>query len=82
MSIDRYVAKGGYNSQLFAASVASMTSPDPSTVVIELTEPWSDFWSLLATGVGLVVAPSSEQGEAFTPIGAGPFVVDKVYLGS
>lgn len=76
-SINRYVAKGGYNSQLFSSSVASMTSPDPKTVVIELTEPWADFWSLLATGVGLVVAPSSEQGESFTPIGAGPFTVDK-----
>lgn len=76
-SINRYVDKGGYNGKVFAGAVASMSAPNPSTVVIELNEPWSDFWSLLATGVGLIVAPSSDQGAKFTPIGAGPFAVER-----
>ncbi|WP_182358555.1 ABC transporter substrate-binding protein [Tomitella gaofuii] len=75
-SMDRYVSESGLNSQLFSSSVADIATPDDKTVVFTLSEPWAKFWSMLATGPGIIVAPSSVDGNTFTPIGAGPFVVD------
>lgn len=75
-SIDRYLTKGGLNSQLFRSSVANTATPDDKTVVFTLSEPWAQFWSMLAAGPGIIVAPSAMAGDTFAPIGAGPFVVD------
>ncbi|MCL2532727.1 MAG: ABC transporter substrate-binding protein [Nocardiaceae bacterium] len=76
-SIDRYVAGKGGGSDLWRETVTGIATPDPTTVVVTLAKPWSDFESMLASGFGLIVAPSSQNGDAFTPIGAGPFVVER-----
>jgi peptide/nickel transport system substrate-binding protein len=74
-SIDRYNTRRGANSQLYQKVVTSTTAADPSTVVFNLNRPWSTFPALLSYGHGMIVAPTSQQGDTFTPIGAGPFAV-------
>lgn len=74
-SIDRYNTQRGAHSQLYQEVVTSTTAEDPSTVVFSLNRPWSTFPAMLSYGHGMVVAPSSQQGDTFTPIGAGPFTV-------
>lgn len=74
-SIERYNRMRGAHSQLFQRMVESIEATDPSTVVFELERPWPTFPAMLSYGHGMIVAPSSQQGETFTPIGAGPFTV-------
>ncbi|UTT51015.1 ABC transporter substrate-binding protein [Rhodococcus gordoniae] len=74
-SIDRYNTRRGAHSQLYQEVVTSTTGADSSTVVFTLNRPWSNFPAMLSYGHGMVVAPSSQQGDTFTPIGAGPFTV-------
>ncbi|MFC9514992.1 ABC transporter substrate-binding protein [Nocardiaceae bacterium NPDC056970] len=76
-SIKRYVEKNGLQTQVWKASVADMKSPDPSTVVFTLSQPWNEFPILFTTGPGMVVAPSSMASGTFSAVGAGPFVVEK-----
>ncbi|WP_024793930.1 ABC transporter substrate-binding protein [Tomitella biformata] len=76
-SIDRFVEKKGLNGQLISEGVASTTTPDEHTVVFDLHQPSATFPALLAAGPGIIVAPSSVQGDEFTPIGAGPFTVER-----
>ena len=77
-SIDRYNAGRGNGSELWTKSVKSMEpSADGSTVVFQLNAPWQRFPSMLAVGHGMIVAPSAQQGEDFTAIGAGPFTEGK-----
>ncbi len=57
-----------------AASVAGLQTPDDSTVVIELVEPFAPFLSMLSLPAARVVATESLDGNA-VPIGAGPWVV-------
>ncbi|WP_182358456.1 ABC transporter substrate-binding protein [Tomitella gaofuii] len=76
-SIERYNAKGGANSGQFTAGVTGMEAPDPRTVVFHMAHPWREFPALLTYGHGMIVAPAGYgDAENFTPIGAGPFVVD------
>ncbi|WP_127783423.1 ABC transporter substrate-binding protein [Rhodococcus sp. X156] len=77
-SIQRYLDKRGLNSQLFKTGVSKMESPTPSTVVFTLTEAWPEFWAMLSSGPGVIVAPSSMQSGKFTPIGAGPYTVERL----
>lgn len=77
MEYHRYVTAGGLNGQEFKVNVATTTAPTPSTVVFTLNQPWPQFWSLLSTGVGMIAAPSSMSTGKFTPIGAGPFTVER-----
>ncbi|ORL97716.1 ABC transporter substrate-binding protein [Prescottella equi] len=76
-SIDRYLEKKGTHTQVWKASVAEMSSPDPSTVVFTLKQAWDEFPVLFTTGPGMIVAPSSMASGEFAPIGAGPFTVEK-----
>ncbi|MGJ3507225.1 ABC transporter substrate-binding protein [Enemella sp. A6] len=62
---------------LWNSSVSAVEVTDERTVQITLAKPWSTFEVMLSLGPGMIVAPSSGAGEAFTPIGAGPFVLDK-----
>ncbi|MBM4574787.1 ABC transporter substrate-binding protein [Rhodococcus hoagii] len=75
-SLDRYNAGRGDGSAVWTAAVESTTAADPSTVVFRLRSPWPTFPSMLALGHGMIVAPSSGEGDAFKPIGAGPYVLD------
>ncbi|WP_280418445.1 ABC transporter substrate-binding protein [Nocardia carnea] len=77
-SIERYNQRRGANSQLYRHLVQSTVAQGPSTVVFTLKRPWRTFPVMLAYGHGMIVAPSSQQGDRFTPIGAGPFTVVKL----
>ncbi len=62
--------------------IASYDTPDPLTVVFNLSEPWQSFPFLLAYMPGMVVSPTAMQqlGEDEfnrAPVGAGPFTVDR-----
>ncbi|NPC97338.1 ABC transporter substrate-binding protein [Nocardioides sp. zg-DK7169] len=76
-SLDRYVEKGGGQVSFLTHAVRSWTASDARTVRFELTRPWADFGYLLSTGPGMVVGKGSDQGERFTPIGAGPYVQER-----
>lgn len=77
-SIARYNDGGGLYSEMFTEMVQSTTASDATTVEFTLSQPWSRFPAILSYGHGMIVAPSSQQGETFTPIGAGPFSVVKL----
>ncbi|MCA1007308.1 ABC transporter substrate-binding protein [Rhodococcus hoagii] len=76
-SIGHYLDKKATHSQVWKATVADTQSPDPSTVVFTLKQPWNEFPIMFTTGPGMIVAPSSMATGTFTPIGAGPFEVEK-----
>ncbi|WP_092805375.1 ABC transporter substrate-binding protein [Rhodococcus globerulus] len=76
-SINRYVNNKAAQSSLWAAKVASMDAPDASTVVFNLVDPWTGIESMLSTGPGMIVAPAAQQGDQFTPIGAGAFTLER-----
>ncbi len=71
-SIGHYLDKKATHSQVWKATVADIQSPDPSTVVFTLKQPWNEFPIMFTTGPGMIVAPSSMATGTFTPIGAGP----------
>ena len=75
-SIDRYNAGKGNGAELWLASVESAQASSPTTVEFKLKTPWMRFPSMLALGHGMIVAPSSQQGDKFTAVGAGPFTED------
>ncbi|WP_137723088.1 ABC transporter substrate-binding protein [Prescottella subtropica] len=74
-SINRYNQRRGANSQVYTQMVKSTEAKDGSTVVFTLNQPWRTFPAILSFGHGMIVAPSAQQGDKFTPIGAGPFTV-------
>lgn len=79
-SLTRYVTNRGPSSAVWAAKVASMDTPDATTVVFNLSSPWTGIQSMLAAGPGMIVSPTAQQGETFTPIGAGAFTLEKFSL--
>lgn len=56
------------------APIASVTTPDPSTVVVTMFSAWSTFPQLLTTRIGVIAAPVTLLGFDPRPIGTGPFV--------
>lgn len=75
-SIERYVEAGGDDAAIWELNVDQMSVEDDRTVVFELNKPWPTFDFLFTLGVGQIVAEASDQGEEFTPIGAGPYVFE------
>jgi len=56
--------------------VTSIDTPDDSTVVFTMNQPWSTFTDTMATQVGAIAAPAmidSPDGGVNNPIGTGPF---------
>ncbi|MFE4498515.1 ABC transporter substrate-binding protein [Rhodococcus sp. NPDC056743] len=76
-SINRYNDGKGNGSELWLASVESIESTGPTTVVFRLNSPWQRFPSMLALGHGMIVSPSAAEGDTFKAIGAGPFTDEK-----
>lgn len=74
-SIERYNRAGGLHSEMYLTMVGDTAALDERTVEFSLSRPWRNFPALLSIGHGMVVAPSSDDGGGFTPIGAGPFTV-------
>ncbi|MCJ0905487.1 ABC transporter substrate-binding protein [Rhodococcus sp. ARC_M6] len=75
-SITRYITNRGPQSALWMEKVSSIDTPDPTTVVFNLNSPWTGIQTMLATGPGMIVAPTAQQGAQFTPIGAGAFTLE------
>lgn len=77
-SLGYYMANAGYNTLLLATNIKDMRPEGDATVVFTLNQPWKTFPNMLASGPGMVMAPSAYAGgpEAFEPVGAGPFVLD------
>ncbi len=57
-----------------APAVAGLATPDDSTVVVELEEPFAPFLSMLALPAARVVDASVVSGDGI-PLGSGPWVV-------
>jgi peptide/nickel transport system substrate-binding protein len=80
-SLQRFVdRKSRYAPQV--AAIASYASPDPLTLEMTLTEPWTGFPFVLAASPGLVVSPTAvaaKGDEEFnrSPVGAGPFMLER-----
>ncbi|MGZ4692533.1 MAG: ABC transporter substrate-binding protein [Acidimicrobiales bacterium] len=56
--------------------VTSIDTPDDSTVVFTMNQPWSTFTDTMATQVGAIAAPAmidAPDGGVNNPIGTGPF---------
>lgn len=75
-SIERYLEQGGHDASVWKHNVTSSEVTGDLTLTFTLARSWPTFDSLLSTGLGMVVARSSEAGEQFAPVGAGPFVLD------
>ena len=73
-SINRYNEGQGNGADIWVKSVDSVeASADGASVEFTLKDPWQRFPSMLALGHGMIVAPSSQEGEEFKAVGAGPF---------
>ncbi|HEU4928472.1 MAG TPA: ABC transporter substrate-binding protein [Candidatus Krumholzibacteria bacterium] len=59
-----------------STSVAGLETPDDSTVVVELEEPFAPFLSMLALPAARVVDTSSTSADGI-PMGSGPWVVSE-----
>jgi peptide/nickel transport system substrate-binding protein/oligopeptide transport system substrate-binding protein len=69
--LDRIAGAGAFTAGT-AASIAGLTAPDDSTVVIELDAPFAPFLSMLALPAAMVVGGAGENG---VPVGSGPWVL-------
>ncbi|GAA4810566.1 ABC transporter substrate-binding protein [Nocardioides caeni] len=76
-SLGYYMQNVGFNTLLLATNIKSMV-PNGNEVVFTLNQPWATFPNMLASGPGMILAPAAyaKGKEKFTPIGAGPFVLD------
>ena len=57
-------------------TVSAIETPDDSTVVVTMKQPWSTFTDTMATQVGAMAAPAmldAPDGGIANPIGTGPF---------
>ncbi|MBM9460114.1 ABC transporter substrate-binding protein [Nocardioides sp. zg-536] len=78
-SVGYYMENAGYNTLLLATNIKDMKPQGDDTVVFTLHKPWSTFPNMLASGPGMIMAPAAYRGgpDKFTPIGAGPFILDE-----
>ena len=74
-SIQRYLDHGGHDAAVWTHNVDRMEVTGDLTMRFTLARPWPSFDSLFTTGIGMVVARSSDAGKQFTPVGAGPFLL-------
>lgn len=73
-SLDRARAEDSTNAQkaLFG-DIASVSAPDPLTVIVTLSKPNGSFLFNMAWGDAVIVAPESIDGIKENPVGTGPF---------
>jgi peptide/nickel transport system substrate-binding protein len=78
-SVERFSQEDS-NSKELVAGIASIDTPDASTVVFNLKDPYAGFPFLLAGLPGMIVSPTAVEklGAEFpkNPVGAGPFMFD------
>lgn len=77
-SLGYYMKSAGYNTLLLATNIKDMKPEGDDQVVFTLNQPWITFPNMLASGPGMIMAPAAyaKGQEGFTPIGAGPFVLE------
>ncbi|MDP9823947.1 ABC transporter substrate-binding protein [Nocardioides massiliensis] len=81
-SQERYYSHTAPDAGLWNANIASVDVQDPRTVVYTMKQPFAWFDSLLASGPGMIVAEAAGPvGDAFKPVGAGPFVLERQRAG-
>ena len=78
-SVERFSQEDS-NSKELVAGIASIETPDASTVVFTLKEPYAGFPFILSGLPGMIVSPAAvaKEGAEFpkNPVGAGPFMFD------
>jgi peptide/nickel transport system substrate-binding protein len=76
-SMKRYATLGKGTNASQMKIITSYDTPDASTVVFHLAQPWLNFPYLLATTSGMITSPAAvkAEGDGFKtrPVGAGPF---------
>ncbi|MGJ3509601.1 ABC transporter substrate-binding protein [Enemella sp. A6] len=75
-SVERYIANRGMDFAVIGPHWKGVSASDDLTVVFTLSKPWATFPAMLGLGMGMIVSPTADQGEDFTPIGAGPFMLE------
>jgi peptide/nickel transport system substrate-binding protein len=72
-------SRQGASSSANLASIADVTAPDDTTVVVTLAEPDAALLTLLGGAAGVVGAPSVLTAESSTlePVGSGAYTLDK-----
>jgi len=66
------------SSSALLSPIASIATPDASTVVVTMYSPWTTFDQLLTGRIGTIALPATIRGEITTPIGTGPFTYSAV----
>ena len=61
----------------YFTQMESITTPDDTTVVIQLAEPSGLFLFNMAEAMSVIVAPESAANNTTEPIGTGPFLLDR-----
>lgn len=64
------------------ANIASLQTPDPLTVVLTLRQPEPDLPALLAQATAVIVEPRSAATNAQTPVGTGPYQLERWQRGA
>jgi peptide/nickel transport system substrate-binding protein len=73
-TLDRAMAPDSTNAQKWIfAPIASVATPDPTTVVVTLKQPAGNFLYGLAWGDAVIFAPESAANNKTNPVGTGPY---------
>ncbi|ALV04802.1 peptide/nickel transport system substrate-binding protein [Roseateles depolymerans] len=64
------------------ANIASIQTPDPLTVMLTLRQPEPDLPALLAQSTAVIVEPRSAATNAQTPVGTGPYRLERWQRGA
>lgn len=82
-SFERAVAKESVNKDKATfANIASIDTPDPHTVVLNLKNGNPDLPFQLGQGTAIIVEPKSAAGNGTKPVGTGPYKLDTWNRGS
>jgi peptide/nickel transport system substrate-binding protein len=82
-SFERYAAKDSTNKdKTFFASIESIETPDPMTVVLKFKEPSFEALFHLGMDTAVILDEKSAAGEATNPIGTGPYKLSSWTKGS
>jgi len=76
-SLDYFIDNNGSDAPLLSQNLEGYRAEGKDTVVFEMKRPWSTFPNMLAQGAGMILAPAAIKGPDFTPIGAGPFELER-----
>jgi peptide/nickel transport system substrate-binding protein len=73
-SFERFAAKDSTNKDKgFFASIQSIDTPDPNTVVLNFKDPSFEALFNLGTETAVIINEKSAAGEATNPVGTGPY---------